>query len=270
MGRARISGLWILLASMALFLLGCARMMESAAAKPEGRYAREALDALSTGKIADVRDRLADAAKSPDVDQKLAALAAVYPSGPPTEIQLFNYHFREGLRGDGTYVFTFVSVYPDTHVLTRITVVSTSGRLQLNHIHGQRVNPSADTFGFTNAGVIHYLSLVLAAACPIVMVFAFVRWLRTRHTLRRKWLWLIAIWVGVEGFALNWSTGEINISSFTVRPLGISLLKQGYGPWILGVSIPLGAICFLLNWRVRHVDKPQDSVGQSPSALGGS
>jgi hypothetical protein len=58
---------------------------------------------------------------------------------------------------------------------------------------------------------------------------------------------MLFILFGIGGFAINWTTGETQLSALTVRLLGVSLAGALYGPWILSVSFPLGALVFLLR-----------------------
>jgi hypothetical protein len=97
----------------------------------------------------------------------------------------------------------------------------------------------------------HYIVAALALASVIVMVIAFVRWLRTQKTLPRKWLWLLAIWIGVGGIAFNWSTGTVEALKLgpNLLLLGISLTQDSHGAWILGATMPLGAGLFLYKRR---------------------
>lgn len=91
--------------------------------------------------------------------------------------------------------------------------------------------------------------------------------MRTRN-LRRKWLWVIAILVGLPKFSINWTTGEIGGfittagGGFQIHPslqlLGIGYNRFGeYGPWFVSLSLPLGALIFL--WRRRKLTRPKEA-----------
>jgi len=62
----------------------------------------------------------------------------------------------------------------------------------------------------------------------------------------RKWPWVLFILVGIGRIAVNWSTGDWFISPVHFQLLGASISAPFYGPWTVAVSIPLGAIMFLI------------------------
>ena len=54
--------------------------------------------------------------------------------------------------------------------------------------------------------------------------------------------------LGLGQLSLNWTTGDLDYRIARVQMLGSAYLKQGlYAPWILSVSVPLGAIVFLIR-----------------------
>ena len=80
---------------------------------------------------------------------------------------------------------------------------------------------------------------------------------------KRKWLWIISSsLIGIGKVTMNWSTGKLSLIQETVNAtgghsynfdflsfqlFGASAFAQPYGPWILSVSLPFGAILFLLK-----------------------
>ena len=105
-----------------------------------------------------------------------------------------------------------------------------------------------------------------ARAVPVLIVWSLIRWIKT--PMRSfKWLWIIFILVGFCVLSLNWSTGEVAIQIVTIRVPVVTPGRAGpYAPWTLTVSVPLGAIVFLL-WRGALVRKAseQDRNRQSQS-----
>jgi hypothetical protein len=60
---------------------------------------------------------------------------------------------------------------------------------------------------------------------------------------------------GVGNFALDWTTGEWQFAPLHVHLLSASVSANLYGPWVLSVSVPLGALLFL--WRRRRLSAPE-------------
>lgn len=99
-------------------------------------------------------------------------------------------------------------------------------------------------FTFENKGPVHYGFLAAAIAVLAFVLGTLVVCLRSR--LRRKWLWVIVVLSGVGTVRLNWSSGQSEFQPVSVQLFGTSALAAGwYAPWIVGVSLPLGAIVFL-------------------------
>lgn len=108
----------------------------------------------------------------------------------------------------------------------------------------------------------HYLMLALTCAVPLFTLYALIACIRTKN-LKRKWLWVIFIIFGLGRLSLNWTTGQWStrpgivrtangnstVSLFDVELFGASANADFYGPWVLSVSLPLGAILFLLKRR---------------------
>lgn len=92
---------------------------------------------------------------------------------------------------------------------------------------------------------IHYLALILAVIFPSLTLYSLVVCARTR--LRgRKWPWILFIVVGIGKFAVNWSTGQWVLVLPAIQLFSASAIARPYGPWTLAVSLPLGAVIFLL------------------------
>ncbi|MGZ3649537.1 MAG: hypothetical protein ACXVB8_08950 [Bdellovibrionota bacterium] len=111
-------------------------------------------------------------------------------------------------------------------------------------------------FSLTGKGPVHWLFLVsgfLIAAFILVTLVACFR----RKGLKRKWLWLVFILMGFFQVSLNWTTGEMigfiyrngsggwNFNALSFLLFGASMARPGeFAPWIVTISLPVGAILF--------------------------
>jgi hypothetical protein len=77
------------------------------------------------------------------------------------------------------------------------------------------------------------------------MIYAFVLCVRTPME-KRKWLWLILVLVGIGKVGVDWTSGETFYRILYVFIPTATAGKVLYGPWSISVSIPLGAILFLM------------------------
>ena len=71
----------------------------------------------------------------------------------------------------------------------------------------------------------------------------------------RKWPWVLFILFGIGSLAVNWTTGETQVSALALRLFSISISGALYGPWVLAVSFPLGALVFLFRRKALTVPR---------------
>ncbi len=75
--------------------------------------------------------------------------------------------------------------------------------------------------------------------------------------MHRKWRWFALILVGFGSFMLNWTSGLWGFRMLAVWFLGGMVMRDGLdGPWMVYVSIPVGAIIFHMRRRtlMKHYD----------------
>ena len=194
-------------------------------------------------------------------------MAALFPSGKPDGVRLVA--FLENA-ANGATDLAFAYEFPGSSILARISVVKASDGME---IHGLFIDPlgvvMSDISGvrWNGKGPLNYVILGCAVVVPLVIIATLVLCIRTPR-LARKWLWIVFIFLGFVQLTLNWQTGEIS-----VNPLGVQLLGAGYAapmlyppllwPLLITVSLPIGAILFLIK---RHRDvgaEPVDRQGAS-------
>ena len=121
-------------------------------------------------------------------------------------------------------------------------------------ISGLHVTPIPESLEVSNAftlegkGPSQYIALLLAIGAAVFSFYSFVRCVRTKP-LKRKWLWLILILVGVCKFTVNWTTGKWSFAPLAIQMPPMHAFCAPYGPWLLGFSIPVVAIVFVLRER---------------------
>ena len=103
-------------------------------------------------------------------------------------------------------------------------------------------------FSLVGKSALQYGILGLALAAPIFSFYVLGFCLRTKN-LNRKWLWAIFILVGVGKLGVNGTTGALTFTPLAVQvPCGGATTTMGfYGPWVVTVNLPLGAVLFLRN-----------------------
>ena len=78
---------------------------------------------------------------------------------------------------------------------------------------------------------------------------------------------IIFMLLGVGQFSVNWTTGQWSFETAAVELLSASISRVSFGPWVVPIAFPLGAVAFLVL-KGRHnepaaTDRPLASLSLS-------
>lgn len=249
----RVVTVLILLASAGIG--GVAGLVSAGSSEVE--LGRALLAELQAGDFNALERRIDPALKSAALRSQLAAMADLLPAEPPRAIQVASLTrtFLQTVRTGTTYRVTLELQleFPDRWVLMLLQWRSEADNPVLETFRLQPLPASLETlnrFSFDGKSATHYLAAALVVAMPIFSVVVLWLCIRSPLTRKRRMLWALAILIGVGTAHFNWTTGAIWFD-----PLSASLLSSGYsrqgllGPYVLNLSVPLGAIAFLLRHR---------------------
>lgn len=129
-----------------------------------------------------------------------------------------------------------------------------NGQTELTGFHANRLSePLERTNAFLAPGKppIRYLWLLAVTAFMFIQVYTlFV--CAAAPNVRWRWLWLLAIIIGVCKVMVNWTTGVYAIKLvFIGFPIAGANSAGPYAPWILYLTVPIGLIAF---WTFRPHD----------------
>jgi hypothetical protein len=208
--------------------------------------ARTYIDQLRHNQFDHIEGNMDSSVSGPDIPATLARMAAMFPAQEPTSVKVISVNlFRsaEITKTDLTLEYEF----PQQWLLANLVTQKKDG---VTTITGFYVKPipnsleSLNRFTFAGKGVVQYTILLLALLSLLSSLYALVLCIRTK--LKGKWLWLILILLGVGKLSVVWTTAQSSFSFFAVQLLSVSAIAQPYGPWVINVSIPLGALAFLI------------------------
>lgn len=156
----------------------------------------------------------------------------------------------------------------DHFVVGDISLQDIGGRAQIEGIHVQSLRESIEqTNAFTLSGksglFLAFLALVILM--PIFIIATAIICWRTPIP-RRKWLWRIFVLFGIAELTLNWTTGALGFQPINVQLLGAGFIQQGYGPWTLQLSVPVGGALFWMRRR-KWLDEAEANKSPSLAAL---
>ncbi|MCP5488173.1 MAG: hypothetical protein H7A43_05945 [Verrucomicrobia bacterium] len=263
----------VIVAILMTALCGCnpndylSNMMNRMAPDDDEALAKQCLSALLAGDFKIVTEQLDPQFVKPGIESNLTQVAAMLDHGDPLSLELVGcnvFTTPDKKRSHLTYQYQFTNAW----VLAAITIDTVDGNKK---VFGLNVNPIPKSLGELNAftlsgkGIQHYVLLALAVAVPIFIIWTFVLCVRTK--IRKKWLWIIFILVGIAKLNLNWTTGQMGFQPIALQIPGAGMAKMGlYAPWILTVSFPLGAILFLIKRRKLQSNQEQENTEPSPPA----
>jgi hypothetical protein len=247
--------LWLVLALIA----GCNQqdMLSLIASTDDQAVARKYIELLRDRRFDEIEQATHPSIRS-QLGDALGQMADMLPQADPTSITLVGAHkstnngsrttnltFEYGFREEWFIINVAWIGGDDAFAIVGFNVYSTPGSLE-----------QMNKFELAGKSPTHYLFLALVVALPIFSIYALIVCARTRMS-GRKWPWIIFILFGVGNVALNWTTGEWQFAPLRIQLLSASAAANPYGPWVLSISVPLGALLFFLRRRSLSAPDPQ-------------
>jgi hypothetical protein len=246
-----------LLAVVAVCFLsgGCdeAAMMKKFTPPADEALAREYAQALQQEKFDRIEHDLDPSLKTSFSAETFSKMAALFPADDPQSSKVVGAHTNR--TGDRTTSdITLEYEFPNKWLLVNVVTQKTG---DVSTLVGMRVTPIPDSLEnlnrFTLAGksFLQYFTLLCAIGSLLFTFYVFGICIRTTG-LKRKWLWLIGVLIGVGYFGVNWNTGQWTFQIFAFQIPCFSMKHGLYEPWIVGAYFAVGAIFFLhRRWEMR-------------------
>jgi hypothetical protein len=262
------------LSALLLTLSGCDQqaIIQKFTSPGEQALAKGYIDQLRTKQLAGIEAAADPIIASERLHGTLSEMAAIIPAGEPTSVTLVGAH--RTYKDDTEFVnLTYQYGFAGKWMLIALALKNPKGSATIT---GFTVNPQltsveeSSRFTLGGKGPLQYLVLLLTIAMPILTLYALVVCAWTKLA-GRKWPWILFILVGFTKFAINWATGEWTFMPVAFQLLSASAAAPLYSPWVFAVSVPLGAIVFLLRKRALSAAAariPQVAIPGSDSAGG--
>lgn len=202
----------------------------------------------------------------PEINAKLdhdtfEQLRAAIPEGDPVSVKVVGCY--RGFESGYHYVdINFEYQFAEKPVLIDVDLRKDAGVPAIIGLHVQPLEGSleaANRFTLSDKGAAQYVMLALACAVPLFTITALAACCADK-TRKRKWLWIIFIIFGVGKLTVNWTTGQLYLTPLAIQLFGFAAVAAPYSPWMISVSLPLGAIVFLVGWgdkNWRIIERPQ-------------
>lgn len=222
-------------------------------------FAREYIEILRQRNFEQAKELLNPEIVTPEIDSQLQTVVSFLDQKELVSVEIVDFETGKfwpwSWKEEKPYKRVSLSYqlqFEDKYVLVDVIVDKISGK-QL--IFGFHLTPlpkpiqEINAFTFSGKSPIHYLLFLVAIIVVIFTLYVLILCIRTPG-IKRKWLWCIFTLLGVGTLNLNWITGSIEFTPLSFLFFSIGFARWGlYGPWILSVAFPLGALIFLLKRR---------------------
>jgi hypothetical protein len=241
----------LLLLSLLALVAGCTQPDRVSGLVPaaDQALAMYYVDLLRTRKFDDIDRAAVPSVRGPRLYDALLKMADALPEKEaPSSRKLVSAQIHTDQDGTTTNVI-FEYDFSGKWVLANVVLLRKPNSVSLAGLSVRAVPESLEEhhrFRLAGKSAVHYVVLALAILFPLLTLYALLACVRTKMSWH-KWPWMLFILFGIGSFAINWTTGETQLSALTIRLLGVSLAGALYGPWTLSVSFPLGALVFLFR-----------------------
>jgi hypothetical protein len=233
-----------------LVLVGCSQddLLQKFSSPGDQAIAKGYIDHLRAGRFEEIEKAADPGIRNPNFRAWLTRMAELVPVREPASVKVVGAQ-RFHASGTTTVNTTFEYDFGDKWLLANVAIQETNGTktiLALNVKPLPQSLQSLNKFTLVGKGVGQYAVLVAAIAAVLITVYALIICARTTLP-RRKWLWIVFILLGFGKIAVDWTTGEWDIAPLAVQLLSASAFAPPYGAWTIAVSVPVGALMFLIR-----------------------
>lgn len=220
------------------------------APKEDDNVAQYYIGLLRSGNLGPIERDMDPQLKGPGMHDALLRAANLIPRQEPTSVKMvgiFTFRGTNLYQTNLTYEYQFAPKWFAINV-----AIQKSGGVFT--IVGLRVEPLADSlqnlnrFSLLDKSPSQYAILLWGAVTAFFILYCLVLCSRDKK-LKRKWLWVLFVLFGVGALAVNWTTGQIGFSPLSLQLFEISAFAPPFGPAVVKVRFPLGALIYLLRRR---------------------
>jgi hypothetical protein len=229
---------------------GCdqASMLKAMTPSADEQAAKSYIDLLRQHKFEQIEQDIDPGIRAPNLHETLMGMAALIPAKNPTSVKVVG---ANTFKSPGIYRsnITFEYQFSNQWLLANVAIQKKDG---VSTIVGFNVNKLFDSlenlnrFNLAGKSMGQYAVLAGAILISLLSLYALVLCARTRIP-KRKWLWIVFILLGIGKFTVNWTTGQWGFMPLSVQLFSAGAVAPLYGAWMLSISLPLGAIWFLLR-----------------------
>jgi len=247
-----------------VFFVGCdfneqlKKQLEKYVPKKADKFARAYIDILLEGDVEHAEKLLGPNIVTSETHSNIKECANILNNGKLISIEIVGVNIfktKEKTRNNLTYQLQF----KDAWLLANVIVDDICGKQQIFGFHLNNIPKSLEeinAFTLLDKTFRHYIILLFAVGVPVFIIYTIILCIRTK--MKKKWLWIIFMLIGIGKYSFNWSGGQMGFTPLAIQLFSAAAFKGGlYAPWIISVSVPIGALSFILK---RHKIKKSELV----------
>ena len=222
-----------------------AKLLKKLTPPDDESLAINCIDLLLQGRYQEIEAYLDPSTRDSETPGVLATMASYFPTKPVSE-KTVDVSFVRG-RGSSSTNLTLEYEFPRGWLLAQFMIQTKDGAKTITGFHVTPISESvevANEFTLYGKGFSQYTGLCLAVLVLTFTLYAFVSCAQAKIG-KRKWLWLIVIVLGGCRLTLNWTTGLWFFTPLALQFPPVMMTSALYGPWLIQIVAPLGAIAFL-------------------------
>jgi len=231
----------------ALLLSGCdlQALMNSFIPQKEAAIGQGYIDDIRHRNFAPIEAKFDPQYKGEGMRSGLEKMASLFPRENAKSVKIIGSN-TVTFNGQTTYNFTYEYEFSHAWVLGHIYYKRIGNDIVIERMDVYPLRASLEEINaFTLRGKTPFQIgyLVLAALLPIFTLGTVLVAFRTPIP-RRKWLWIVFILLGAGQVSLNWTTDELSYNLISFSLFSAGFFQQFYGPLLIQIAVPLGAIIF--------------------------
>jgi hypothetical protein len=260
------STIFLVLLICPILIIGCdfkgilKKQLEKITPEEVDKFARDYINILRKGDIEQAEKLIEPQIVDSETRSGLQKCVDFLKEGELISVEIVGvniFRTKDKSRNNLTYQLEF----KDRWLLATVIVDDISGKQQVVGFHVDSLPKSLEeinAFTFVDKSFRHYIILLLAIGTPIFIIYTIVLCARTK--VRRKWLWIIFILIGFGKLSFNWTSGQMKFLPLAFQLFSAAAFKGGlYAPWVISVSLPLGALLFIKKRRKIRQIKSTDA-----------
>lgn len=225
------------------------RLLKKNMPREDEALARDCVEMLRQNRFDEIEARLDPSIRNADTHATLAEMSSYFWSRPTSvkTVEAGAARSRDSSTTNITLEYQFQQGFRQSWLLAHLAIRNKAG---VKTITTFRVTPTSESFEvmneftFADKGLSQFTGLLLALSVAALTLYAFVLCVRMEMGTK-KLAWLLAIVVGVCRVTVNWTTGQWLFTPLALQVPPVTASCTAYGPWMLHIFSPLGAIAFL-------------------------